>query len=479
MIKLSISKLNFSLPDNPLAQYASQLDAATKEIKELTRSCGTHSDKFKQALARIRDSVRQGRDLSSILQSPLEIRALAVLLNTDLASKIKLTPAVLNKIDQIRAKPSSLLLEAIYSHYLIYYDHLEDMSAVESWLLKRKKLRGELTAELTHLLSGNGPKWLAEVSRRERRDFDEQVRLVHLDYYRSGRFLMISKNIYYLDVLRGLKPNELNPILEEMQKQSVYDSRYDERSLLGHQILSILIEKAPVSGVSDVWLNVILAIGGDPRVSKAHSNFRKWWSQIDPKLTHKVQGWLSKLDLKLFLEALKDFSNQPGNEDLKRMYPARKYFIEGLLNKQLVTGTRLYLSSRAESYLRRTYKPEHLPSYSFVTDADKSVIHIQLDSVHLIEGSHNCRLWIYEALHPSAIVFDYSKIRVTYRSLTQGLASQMQDKGMSNKANITHHPPLGWQNKAIVTLRELNISIDPKDVLTPEDYRRFNTQYGA
>jgi len=336
-----------------------------------------------------------------------------------------------------------------------------------------------LTDELTHLLGGNGPKWLAEESHSEGRDFDEQVRLVRLDRYLSGRFLTISKNIYYLNVLRGLETNESNPILEEMQKRSVYDSRYDESSLLGHQILSILIEKAPVSGVGDSWLNVVLAIAGDPRVPPSHPKYLKWWSQLDQQLKNKVQGWLSKLDLRLFLEALEDFSYQPRNEELKRMYPARKHFMEGLLNKQLVTGTRLYLSPSAESYLRRTYKSEHLPSYSVVTDQGKSLIHIQLGSVHLVEGSHSCQLWIYESLDPSAVVFDYTKNRVTYSSLTQGLAFRMRDKGLPHKANITHHPPLGWQNKAIVALRELGVPIDPKDVLTPKDYRVYKRQYGA
>lgn len=478
-MRLSISKLRFSLPDTPLVQYKSRLDAATKAIKDLAHSSGTQSDKFKRAFRWVGDSLRQGRDLSIILQSSVEIRALALLLNTDLSSKIELTPAVLNRIDQIRERPSSLLLEAIYSHYLKHYDELADVPAVESWLLRGKERRGELTDELTHLLGGNGPKWLAEVSHREGRDFDEQVRVVRLDHYRSGRFLTISKNIYYLDVLRGLEPNESNPILEEMQKKSVYDSRYDESSLLGHQILSILIEKAPVSGIGDAWLNVVLAIGGDPRVPLSHPNYRKWWSQLDPQLKNKVQGWLSKLDLRLFLEALENYSNRSGNDALKRMYPARKHFIEGLLRKQLVTGSRLFLSPGAASYLRTVYKQEELPNYSIVTTESKSVLHIQLGNVHLIEGSHSCRLWIYGELDASANVFDYSKSHFTYSSLAQGLSKKMLQKGIKHKADIVHYPALRWQHKAILALRELGVPIDPKDVLTPEDYRVYKRQYGA
>lgn len=475
MIRLSNSTLHFSCPDTPFVQYESRIDAATNEVKKLAHESGTQSDKFKQAFQSVAGSLKQGRNLASALHSPVELRALALMFNTELASRIELSPLVLQKIRDVRAKPGSLLIEAIYSHYLNQYDQLQDTPAVESWLIEVKKLRGELTENVKHLLGGNGPKWLAEESHRRGRDFDEQIMQVGLDRYQSGRFLSVSKNIYYLEVLRSLRPNESHPILEEMQKKSVYDSRYDENSLLGHQILRILIEKAPVSEVDDAWLNVVLAIGGDPRVPPSHPNYRKWWSQLNSQLKQKVQGWLSKLDLRLFLEALEDFSYQPGNDALKRMYPARKHFLEGLLNKQLVTDTRLYLSPSAESYLKKTYRKEHLPSYSIVTDQGKSLIYVQLGSVHLVEGSHSCQLWIYESLDRTTI----DKNRVTYWSLTQGLASQMQAKGLPHKANITHHPALGWQNKAIVALQELSVPISAKDVLTSEDYRAYKRRYGA
>ena len=64
-------------------------------------------------------------------------------------------------------------------------------------------------------------------------------------------------------------------------------------------------------------------------------------------------------------------------------------------------------------------------------------------------------------------------------SLTQGLAFRMREKGRPHKANITHHPPLSWQNKAIVALQQIGIPIAPKDVLTLEDYRVYKKQYGA
>jgi hypothetical protein len=478
-MKLSISKLQFDLQDTGLEHNKSRLDTATEELTDLAEKSGTHSDKFKRAYNRVENSLQQGKSLPDILQSAIEIRALALLLSSNLANKIKLTPDAFKKINQIRKKPSSLLIEAVYLHYLRFYDELRDISAVESWLLEEKKSRGQLTYELKHLLGGNGPKWLAENSHSEGRDFDEQIRLFNLDRYTAGRFLTVAKNIYYLDILRGLRPNEFNPILEEMQKRSVFESRYDDSSLLGHQILKILIEKAPVSGISEKWLNVILAIGGDPRIPKEHLKYRKWWSQIDHHLKIKVEGWLSKLDLALFLEAMENFSYQAGNNDLRRMYPARKHFMEGLLDKKLVTHTRLFLSKNAERYLRSNYKAEHLPYYSIV-EGDRSIIFIQLGSVHMVEGSHNCKLWIYEHLDSSAVVFNYSMNRIAYWSLTSGLRDKMERLGIRHKADITHNPRnFNWQNKAIEALQELGVPLDSKDVLPPEDHKEYKRLYGA
>jgi len=479
-MKLPVSKLNFSLSNAPFVECKKRMEAATEGAKKIAVGAGTGGLAYEKSFLKIKTALRQGKNLEGILVSPIDLRAMAFLFNdVDYVDRINLTPSLLQKVDEIRSQPSRLLVDAIYSHYLHKYDFLKFPLVVARWLKRAKNRRDGLSREVEHLLDDNGPKWLAEESQRQGRDFDEQVKRVELDLYRSGRFLTVAKNIYYLSVLSQLQPNENHLILEEMQKPSAYDSRYDEGSQLGHQILRILIEKAPLSEVSKIWLNVVLAIAGDPRVPSSHKKYRKWWSQIDRQLTNKVRGWLSKLDLKLFLEALKNFSYQVGNEELKRMYPARKQFMEGMLNKQLVTGTRLFLSHDAECYLKDNYKPEHLPSYSCVNGA-QSVIHIQLDSVQMIEGSHNCKLWIYERLDPSAIVFDYSKNQVSYQSLTGGLRDQMVMLGVYHKEDITHNPSnFNWQHKAIKALQDLGVAIEPKDVLMEGDYRKYKRLYGV
>ncbi|MEI8647018.1 EH signature domain-containing protein [Paraglaciecola sp. Hal342] len=92
----------------------------------------------------------------------------------------------------------------------------------------------------------------------------------------------------------------------------------------------ILIDRAPKQGVDESWQNAVIAIAGDPRVPKSHPRYMKWWSQLTNAQSKKVQGWLSKLDLKLFLEALEDYSKSSRDDDMIRMFPSRKHFLEGM-----------------------------------------------------------------------------------------------------------------------------------------------------
>jgi len=354
----------------------------------------------------------------------------------------------------------------MYQYYLSWYDRLVDSSAVSHWLMTALDVKGILKDYHKNLLGENGPKWLAEQCIRNKREFSNELEYLDLNNYSSGRFLSVAKSIYYVEQLKNIPVNQNHPLLLELQNRSSFESSYDEHFLLGHKALQILIERAPNSGIDESWLNAILAIGGDPRVPNTHPNHQKWWSALDPILNTKVRGWLSRLDLRLFLEALENYSIKQGNVGMKRMFPARKLFLEGLLDKNLITGTRLYLTSGFDSFLRRNYKDEHLPNYSRITDGNISVIHIQLGESHMIEGSHSCKLWIYKTLSPTAIVFDFTKNWTTYSSLTAGLSDQMNKECSVSPLidNITHHPPLLWHNRSIKALNKAGVDISGQDV---------------
>lgn len=479
-MRLNIKKLTFNLPDNPFGDSSGTMSRLTNDLTDLAKGAGQNSGKYQATYRQVENAVKRGGDITQVMDTPVHVRAMASLLQSEHRDKISLTKRFFNKINEILKRPSSLLIETIFQYYLVKFDDLSDSDATIDWLISAKSSRGKLTKAEDKLLSLSGPKWLANQAIKNDLEFDQVVSEYGLDEYESGRFITTAQGIYYINQLKNIPLNEAHPLLHEVQRQSIYESRYDEDSLLGHKVLRILISRAKGSNIGEDWLNTILAIAGDPRVPSNNPKFIKWWRHIDEALVQSVRGWLSKLDLKLFLEALADFSNTSSNSDLKRMYPARKQFLEGMFDAGVITHTRLYLSWSAAQYLRRHYDEKHLPNFNLVKSGDRSIIYVQMDNAHMIEGSHSCYLWIYRHLDPSACVFNYSISQPTYSMLTSDLNSQMQSYGQGAIAKITHNPAnYSWQRKALTSLRELGVKVTPKDVLPPEDYNKFKQRFGV
>ncbi|WP_422447099.1 MULTISPECIES: EH signature domain-containing protein [unclassified Endozoicomonas] len=481
-MRLNIGQLPFSLPDKPFGGRLETIKKLQVELSQLATRAGTGNVKFEKAFADVLNCVRGGRDLYLVMDEPIKVRALALAFSTKIGPDIRITQPLLDNIDELRPTPTTLFIESLYQHFLKMYDRLGDYQMVARWLLNALPKRNLKKDFHNHLLGENGPQWVAQQAIKEQREFHNQVQHIGLGNYVSGRFMTVANNIYFVEQLKTIPVNEPHRILQEVQKPSVYEAPYDSRYLLGHKILETLITRAQNTNVHDSWLQVVIAIAGDPRVPKTHPRYQKWWSQLDSSLHRVVQGWLSKLDLRLFLEALEDFSNLPGKEELRRMFPSRKKFLEGLDDKELVGHTRLYLSRGAEQYLKMNYKKEHLPAYSRVSNGDKSLIYVQLANgqAHMVEGSHSCYLWIYRDLHETALVFDHARTSVSYDNLTSGLNRHMERLGCRAEANITHNPSnFHWQRQAIETLRRIGIHVSPQDVLSPQDYQSFKRRFGV
>lgn len=479
-MRINVNKLNFDLPEAPFGAYPNTLKRLSNKMVSIGNKAGTNSDKFKLAYKSIIETISNNRSLSDALDAPIKVRALAIALQSDYQEDIEITKATLDSINTVKPYASRLLIMNMYQYYLSLYDYIDSYSDISKWLIQSMKAKDMLGEYDSDILSGNGPKWIAEQCISNNLEFDNQIKFLKLENYSSGRFMTVAKNIYFIEQLRTIPVNKPHELLNEIQNRSVFESKYDNNFLLGHKALEILIKRAPMSGIDDSWLNVIVAIAGDPRVPDSHPKYLKWWAHIESSLREKVRGWLSRLDLRLFLEALENYSSQPGHSESKRMFPSRKNFLEGLLEKGLVIGTRLYLSYGAARYLRENYKNEHLPNFSTVTDGDRSIIHVTLDGAHLIEGSHSCYLWVYKDLDESAIVFDYNNKNVRYSSLTGDMGHSMEQKGTPPVANITHNPSnFNWQHNAIQTLNRIGIGIKAKDVLSREDYLLYKRRYGV
>ncbi len=477
---LGIESLTFILPDNLFGDKLINMQSLSADLDRIKSRAGTDNKVFKAAFTEVCDGVQMAKPLDELITSAIQVRALAMLLQTELKSRINITSRLLDKINLIVGKPSSLLIERFYQYFLLEYDQLSDPQAMGLWLIDARKKRNIALWFDVDMLGLNGPAWLAERAMTKQLDFDHQLRELGLANYASGRYLTSAKNIYYVEQLHHIAVNAADDLLIEVQKPAVFESRYDDNYLLGHKILNVLISRAPSNDISDAWLNVIMAIAGDPRISPTHPRYLKWWGHITPELIVKMHGWLSKLDLKLFLEALENFSKTASDPELLRMFPSRKYFLEGMFNAGVITKTRLFLSRAAAKYLRSHYKSEHLPNFSVVSDGNKSIIYVQMGDKHMIEGSHSCYLWLYDELHPSAVIFDDTQDKPSYHQLTTGLSDQMARYGIEPVANIQHNPiNFSWQKTALTTLTAMGVQLTAKDVLTAEDYGWYKRQYGV
>jgi hypothetical protein len=479
-MQIKLNSLPFNLPEKPFTKAAETFLNLETELKKLVKRAGTDNDKFKIAWRKLYNTVQAKQSIEQALTTKIDIRALGIALTSDFKEKIIITNDVLNKIDKIADKPSTLFIENFFQYYLNDFTKINNIEYASHWLIQARKMRKLTQWYDEKLISSDGAKWVAEQAITKNKDFDQVIHELELDQYQSGDFMESAQRIYYVEQLKSIPANQPNDLLVEVQKKDVYQSRFDQSELLGHKILKILIERAPSENIHESWLNAIMAIAGDPRIPKSHQRYIIWWSHIPAHFIAKVRGWLSRLDLKLFLEALEDFSNSSYDPEMRRMYPSRKRFLEGLYDKKLIQNTRLYMSRKMAHFLKNNYKSEHLPDFSIVADGDKSIIYVDLGDAHILEGSHSCYLWIYKALDPSATVFDYGKTQETYNGLTAGLDRKMWDKGVGALANITHNPAnFSWQRKAIETLADLRVPVTIKDVLTPEDYRTYVRRFGA
>lgn len=486
---MSLTKLDFYLPPRLLDDIQSrrqQMDKLSEQLEEIGQDAGTDNPRFLRAKQAIRRVIESNIPLGNVLSSRMHVRALALTLN-ELSKEeaVTLDNNTLKKINHcINNKPTYLLIDLLFQYFLTYFEEMEDKTPLIEWLRNAKRQNGELNKVTKQLLNNQGPTWVAQEAVRKEISFERQVEIIQLDNYAEGSYIKLAKKHYFVEQLRTIPLNAQHNLLDEVKKESVYRSRYDSKTRLGHQVITILLERIYQEGTAlgETWLKVILSIAGDPRVTNRHANYRDWWQFIDDKLKQLMITSLSKEDLRIFLEVIYDYARfESYNDEIKRMYPSRKRFLEGLLDAELIKGTRLYLSDGVERYLKKRYNLKELPDYSKVSDVEnRSLIFIDLDGVKMIEGSHNCRLWLYRRLPDSACVFNYNRKSVNYRDLTSGLKEEIQGYSTAHfLENITHHPPLNWQQKTLKQLDKHGIAIRPEQVLSTEDYREFKQKYGV
>lgn len=492
---MGLPQIKFCLPEWRPMDFA-MIDSNKKRIADLLQKTGRGSDKFSQSCKRIMALVDSNNAhlIPGLIKAPVDVRALTYLFGRqDFHDHAAISEKMIESLYSPKPKLSLISLYQLIYAFFLYFDQI-GTPTIFDLLCKllhdelKNHCKGKPSQDIVSLSQNkklifalSGPQNIVEYATNHQTDLDNVFKEFCLQNYYDTRFHKICRFRYYINKLKELPVGENHSVLSEVCKTEVYDAPANKGHLLGHEILSILIDRSSNQTISDAWRGVILTIAGDPRVPNTNPRFQKWWSILGIKRQKKVKEWLSGFDLRLFLEALENYGIVSGNSDLQRMFKARKTFLEGLLKQKLILHARLFVGSSPERYLLGSYKKEELPEYARVRDTYRSIIYLQIANCHMIEGSHSCKLWLFANLPENADAYNYSIESFLPFELTTKLEKQYwKNFGKSAKApiSIIHHPNLAWQWAALKFLHSEGIFPDIEKLLEPGDYRKFKIRYG-
>ncbi len=492
---LKVDELKFNLrewnnKDFEVIQYHS------KKIKGIAGGAGTSSDKFNRICDNIFNLVDDCNNmgLCHAINKPIDVRALSYLLSTNktFAKKVNLSHELINTLLTSQKRLSLLSLQQFIRTFFVYFDQLGSQTEFERLIVfikQQLELRNNLSEKSSlgiwkkykqYLFSINGPKNIVNIANNNKEDLDFYFNKFSLNGFSDGHFQQVCRYYYYLNVLKEITLGDDHDILKEIIKPDVYNAPGLQGRLLGHEILSIMIDRLESNAISDAWQKVILSIAGDPRVPKVNHNYQKWWMLLGESRISKVKGWLSKFDLNIFLEILEDFGNASRLRDLQRMFPARKKFLEGLIQHGLVLNSRLFLSRNATKYIDEKYQKNEIPLFAESYGDSTSMIYLQVAHCHIIEGSHNFQIRIFPKYPNLSSLLDYSKISYRRSELSNEIElAYLKEFGRQSVLPIavTHTGYLVWQHKVIQYLTAQGIKLDISKLLTENDYITYKRNH--
>jgi hypothetical protein len=439
--------------------------------------------------------VEQGRleTLRDLMGRRIVARALAALwLEDEPFRRTSLTPAMLTVLIQAQRTLSTLTLLQLVNLYFKEFDRLDGPwngggqvrqrmeTVLQAELEKRKERRLNRPGPLTGLAAqprlvfgAEAPRRLVEKIQEVGADLNAFLEAESLQVVGTGRFFDLCQAIYFLETLKNIPLGSTHPVLKQLQDPAVNTAPFDDGRRIGHAALEIVIDRSD-DKPSDAWLRFVVDVAGDPRVVGSRQ-FSDWWKPLGTDRINRVRGWLSKVDIDVFLEALEDYSRSAGREDIGRMLPARKRFIQGLSQKGRIKQARLALGRTVEWGLRRRLGSA-MEGFAFARflKNDTAIIVLDCHDFFIVEGSHSFKIWVYLANPADGILFDYTIPEFTFYNLIHEIPAAYAEQfpGLPS-ISATHDYALRWQHNIVSFLARNGISLDAEDILTPSDYHAF------
>ena len=466
----------------------------TREIKTFTQDV-SHNDAFDRRKRQLLGLAERGihrptvmKELSRLLQERITVRALVSLWLEDAA----LHQTLMNReaFQAMRqgqqGRFGRLGFVQLINLYFRYFDRLDLSDSNRNVLSElQRTLReglthfeanshrstGVINALKTHadlLLQPEAAQAVTRYAKESGVEFNELFKRLGIQAYMQGRFADVCHFHYYLEALKECPFDEKSEVFAELLQEEVYTTPYEGKLTLGHAALMILIDRAiEADDISDAWLEFIIDLAGDPRISKQSNHFLFWWSPLGDDRIDAVRSWFAKEDLRLFLEAVQEYGKETDNASLKRMFAARKLFLEGLFKLKLVRDGRLMLGSLAASSVKRILLQNDIkPNYIHLVGdlSEHAIIYLDCGQFYIVEGSHNFKIWVY-LKKPSDEFTRYERhFKFDRSDLISRIPRAYRKLHPDSKYAAYSHSGDTWAVKVLDFLQENGIHLD-RDVL--------------
>ena len=286
----------------------------------------------------------------------------------------------------------------------------------------------------------------------------------------------------FLENLKKLDYSKESNLIRVINKNDLFNKELGNGLLLGHEIIKSVIKYSKSVDVHSSWTDLILKVASDPRSSKLNPKYVKWWSLIEESLRKRFIQILSHADILIFLDAFEQFAKEE-DRNMARMFKSRKQFLIGLSQQNLISDSRLFLPNAVKQFISKE-RPDLDTSYIAGTygNGNTCIIYLKVGPFYIIEGSHNCQIWVYDENPFPYDITQKQKYTRSYRQLTMGLAEDFYSRNLKDPFHRVHSYQGSWKIDVIELLKsKLTLDADQlmlQDEMTINSFmlRRWRTQ---
>ena len=480
--------------DWPSTPGANNWNAVTEKSKALQSSIG-QGGAFKNYMAEARQILSDfdGSRYASALTRKGMIRALIQVWIEDPAlAKATMNRHTLTQLANASAGFTRMATVAMIQLHLSYFGELDDwdtdlfetsratVSAAVQMQKTNQKFLDVVETVRSHpdlTIQRSAPENIAELLIDGGQTLEGLFTDLKLRGLRIDNFRGLVQYAVYLHRIKVADPAVVHDFLDDFRSADLKRSKGRDGRFFGLSLIEALTDKGEKKP-STQWIDTILSIGGDPRMSYT-AYWSTWWQPVSVRAIETMTRWLSDQDLTLFLRAIAEFGHKSNNEEILRMYPDRKEFLRGLQASGLIRETRLYMGHRARSFMKAVLTPMQSRSVTRLEgQTDTSIIFVDCGDFHIVEGSHSFKLWIYPG-RPVKELTDRARYSVDIEEFRKILPDLYLQSGRQ-VAGIRHTPSPGtWQYKALqIMIRRHGADLEPYRMMTEDSYNAMRRRVG-